>query len=53
MRESVSTMKDLLDEIQILIHSASKADQRDAVRKLQRVAAIASTLAFTVICSKH
>lgn len=44
----VAAMKQLLEEITQLVRSGSKADKRHAVDKLNQLAAIATTLAFTM-----
>jgi len=52
MNESILGMRQLLDDTQSLLSSGSKQDRRLAIRKLQSLAAIASTLAFTLICRR-
>ncbi|MGE0700195.1 MAG: hypothetical protein AB7O57_13950 [Hyphomicrobiaceae bacterium] len=46
--ESLNLLDSLLRDISELLRSPSRANQRAAALKLERVAAIASTLAFTV-----
>lgn len=44
----LAVMKQLLTDISDLMRSSSKADKRLAVDKLNQLAAIATTLAFTI-----
>jgi hypothetical protein len=48
MNESISEIQRLLQEIAGNLKSGTKTDTRKAVTKLQRIAALASTLAFTI-----
>jgi hypothetical protein len=48
MNESIGQIQQLLQEIAGHLKSGTKADTRKAVAKLERIAALASTLAFTI-----
>ena len=48
MNESISEIQRLLQEIVGHLKSGTKADTRKVVAKLERIAALASTLALTV-----
>ena len=48
MNESISEIQGLLQEIADHLKSGTKTDTRKAVTKLQRISAVASTLAFTI-----
>jgi hypothetical protein len=48
MNESISEIQRLLQEIADHLKSGTKTDTRKVVTKLQRIAALASTLAFTI-----
>jgi hypothetical protein len=48
MNESISEIQRLLQEIADHLKSGKKTDTRKAVTKLERIAALASTLAFTI-----
>ena len=48
MNESISELQRLLQEIVGHLKSGTKADTRKVVAKLERMAALASTLALTV-----
>lgn len=52
MNDSVLSMRTLLGEVQALLETDSKRGNREAVRRLQRIAALASTLALTLICQR-
>jgi hypothetical protein len=45
-------MRILLGEVQALLDCDSTRGNREAVRLLQRIAALASTLALTLICQR-
>ena len=44
----LAELQQLLSEVAQLVKSGSKADKRRAADKLQRLAAIATTLGFTI-----
>jgi hypothetical protein len=48
MNESISEIQRLLQEIADHMKLGTKTDTRKAVAKLQRIAALASTLALTI-----
>jgi hypothetical protein len=48
LNESISNIQRLLQEIADHLKSGTKTDTRMAVTKLQRIAALASTLALTI-----
>jgi hypothetical protein len=48
MNESLSEIQRLLRETADHLNSGTKNDSRKAVMKLQRIAALASTMAFTI-----
>jgi hypothetical protein len=48
MNESISEIQRLLQEVADHLKSGAKTDTRKAATKLQRIAALASTLAFTI-----
>ena len=48
MNESISEIQRLLQEIADHLTSGTKTDTRKAVAKLERIAALASTLALTI-----
>ena len=48
MNEGISEIQRLLQEIADHLKSGTKTDTRKAVTKLERIAALASTLAFTI-----
>ena len=48
MNESISEIQRLLQEIAGHLKSGTKTDTRKAVAKLERIAALASTLALTI-----
>ena len=48
MNESISEMQRLLKEIAGHLKSDTKTDTRKAVAKLERIAALAATLALTI-----
>ena len=48
MNESISEIQRLLQEIADHLKSGTQTDTRKAVAKLQRIAALASTLALTI-----
>jgi hypothetical protein len=48
MNESISDIQRLLQEIADHLKSGTKTDMRKAVTKLERIATLASTLAFTI-----
>ena len=48
MNESISEIKGLLHEIVGHLKAGTAADTRKAVAKLERIAAVASTLALTL-----
>ena len=48
MNESMSEIQRLLQEIADHLKSGTKTDTRKAVAKLERIAALASTLALTI-----
>ena len=49
--DSMRQMEGLMKEIAELLQSPSKASRRAAAQKLERIVAIASTLAFTIHCA--
>ena len=48
MNDSIGEMQRLLQEIADHLTSGTKTDTRKAVAKLERIAALASTLALTI-----
>ena len=48
MNESISEIQRLLQEIVDHLKAGTKTDMRKAVTKLERMATLASTLAFTI-----
>ena len=48
MNESITTLNELLHEVAAHLKAGTPVDKRAAFDKLQRMASIASTLAFTV-----
>ena len=48
MNESISQIQGLLKEIADHLKCDTKTDTRKAVAKLERIAAVASTLSFTI-----
>ena len=48
MNESIGEIQRLIQEIVVHLSSGTKMDARKAVTKLERIAALASTAAFTI-----
>jgi hypothetical protein len=48
MNESIGEIQQLLQEIAAHLSSGTKMDARRAVAKLERIAALASTMALTI-----
>ncbi len=48
MDDGLTTIQRLLREVAEHLKAATKADRRAAVAKLQRIASISQTLAFTI-----
>ena len=53
MNESISEIQRLLQEIVGHLKSGTKTDTRKAVAKLERIAALASTLALTIQAARR
>jgi hypothetical protein len=53
MNESISEIKRLLQEIVVHLQAGTTADTRKAVAKLERIAALASTLALTIQAARR
>jgi hypothetical protein len=53
MNESISEIKRLLKEIVVNLKTGTSADTRKAVTKLERIAALASTLALTIRAARR
>ena len=48
MQDTIVTMQGLLTEVAEQLKSGEKADKRAAIKKLRRIADLATTLAFTI-----
>ncbi|MGI9410616.1 MAG: hypothetical protein ACR2OV_11120 [Hyphomicrobiaceae bacterium] len=48
MQETMITMQGLLSEVAERLKSTDKADKTAAIKKLRRIADLATTLAFTI-----
>jgi hypothetical protein len=48
MNESISEIEALLQEVVVHLKAGSTADTRKAITKLERISALASTLALTI-----
>ena len=53
MNESIIEIKRLLEEIVVHLKTGTTADTRKAVTKLERIAALASTLALTIQAARR
>jgi len=53
MNESISEIQRLLGEVADHLRAGTPADARKAVAKLERIAALASTLALTVKAARR
>ena len=53
MNESISEIRRLLQEIVGHVKADTTADKRKAVAKLERIAALASTLALTIQATRR
>jgi hypothetical protein len=53
MEQVIPTMRTLLDEVTEHLKTMAKPDQTAAVAKLERVVALASTLAFTIRAARR
>jgi hypothetical protein len=53
MNESIGEIKRLLKEIVVNLKTGTTADTRKAVAKLERIAALASTLALTIRAARR
>lgn len=53
MNGSISEIQQLLQEIADHLNSGTKTDTRKAVTKLERIAALASTLALTIRAARR
>ncbi len=53
MNEGITTILTLLKEVEVHMSKSRLADKRLAVEKLQRMASIATTLAFTIQLTKQ
>lgn len=48
MQDTMMTMQGLLTEVADQLKSTNKADRKAAIKKLRRIADLATTLAFTI-----
>ncbi len=53
MKESIKSIHALLEEVEVHMSKSPLSDKRLAAEKLQRLASIATTLAFTIQLTKQ